>query len=237
MESVVWAVLGKVAVYAGSSAVFAFALFRFLGRSWIENKFAQRLDSFRHEQAKELEQMRYKINALFDRVTRIHDKEFQVLPEAWGLLQEALARVNVLVSSFRQYPDFNRLTGDRFEEFLLISRFNESDRKALRDASDRSKFYNERIFWYDVDDVKKACREFHVCIQKNSIFLDADLKEQFKKIDDLMWDAISTREVGHQVQDHKMWMQASEKVKIGAEAIVRAIEELVQKRLRYKDAG
>jgi len=82
--------LGELVLYTGSIVGFTFLFFRFLGKRWIENIFSKNLEKWKHELNKELEQYRYKINALFNRVTKIHEKEFEVLPEAWLKMQDAL---------------------------------------------------------------------------------------------------------------------------------------------------
>jgi len=44
--------------YGGGSAAVAYMLFRFLGKSWIENKFTHGLEEFRHQQALEIHRLR-----------------------------------------------------------------------------------------------------------------------------------------------------------------------------------
>src|SRR5207253_1510705 len=50
------------------------------------------LERFRHEQAKEIEHLRHEINSLFSRVSKIHEREFEVLPAAWQKLHESYGR-------------------------------------------------------------------------------------------------------------------------------------------------
>ena len=45
-------VVGQIAVYSSFATGTAFALFRFFGQKWIEDKFAQSLAKYKHEQAK-----------------------------------------------------------------------------------------------------------------------------------------------------------------------------------------
>jgi len=73
---------GQVVLWLGGATVTAFAAFKFLASKWIENKFATQLEAHKHEPAKELEELRHRINSAFSRLTKIHEKEFEVLPEA-----------------------------------------------------------------------------------------------------------------------------------------------------------
>ena len=51
--------IGRAVTYGGGGAVVAFLLFRFLGSKWIESKFAESLEAYKHAQAKELEAVKF----------------------------------------------------------------------------------------------------------------------------------------------------------------------------------
>lgn len=59
--------LGIVGLVIGASATAAYILFKRYGERWIESKFESQLASYKHEQQKELEKVRFNINALLDR--------------------------------------------------------------------------------------------------------------------------------------------------------------------------
>lgn len=81
--------LGKIVAIGGPAAVIAFLLFRYLGKSWIESKFSERLEQFKHQQALEIQRLRIEIDSTLSGVLKIQEKEFETLPEAWGKLDEA----------------------------------------------------------------------------------------------------------------------------------------------------
>lgn len=74
--------IGNAVAIGGSAAAFAYAIFVWLGKKWLEERFARRLEDYKHKQNQELEHYRYQINALFNRITKIHEKEIEVLPTA-----------------------------------------------------------------------------------------------------------------------------------------------------------
>jgi hypothetical protein len=224
METAIFQFLGKVIAYGGGAAVVAYAIFTFLGKKWIE-----------HELNKKLEQVRYRINTLFSRVTKIHEKEFEVLPEAWYKMQDALGRISHFTSLFQQYPDLNQISQSALEEFLEKSRLHKVERQELLQASDKVSYYEDKIFWHELRDVEEAFFDFHNYIIKNKIFLSPDLQEQFTKIDDVMWSAIVERKVGHEANDHEMWHKAYKKIKEEINPIRDVIEKMVQARLHYHD--
>src|SRR5271154_6132179 len=78
---------------AGGGAIIGFALFQWLGKKWLETRFAKNLELFKHEQSQEIERLRYRINALMDRTTKLHQHEFEVIPEVWDKLGTAMSGV------------------------------------------------------------------------------------------------------------------------------------------------
>jgi len=235
MEQAIAQFIGKAIAYGGGGAVVAYAIFTFLGKKWIEGKFAERLETYRNELNKELEKTRYEINALFNRVTKIHEKEFEVLPEAWYKMQDALGRASQFTSYVQYYPDLNHMSQSALEEFLEKSPFHKFEKQELLQASDKISYYEDRIFWYKLRDVEEAFRDFHNYIIKNKIFLTQDLQEQFTKIDNVMWSAIVERKVGHEAGDREMWNKAYKKIWDEVNPIRDVIEKLVQTRLHYHE--
>lgn len=67
--------IGKIIAVGGTTAAIAYAFFVFLGKKWLENRFSERLEAYKHKQNKELEEVRYRINAQFNRITKIHGRK------------------------------------------------------------------------------------------------------------------------------------------------------------------
>ena len=57
MEEQIYNFLIKLLAYGGGSAAIAYLLFQHLGKSWLDNKFAQRLDELRHQQNIEVQRL------------------------------------------------------------------------------------------------------------------------------------------------------------------------------------
>ena|SRR5215207_8611448 len=83
------ATIGAALVGFGLSGAIAFALFKFRGERWVNAKFEERLAAYRPEQQKEIENFKFNINKLMDRATKLHQREFEVLPEIWSKLNDA----------------------------------------------------------------------------------------------------------------------------------------------------
>jgi len=95
--------------FGGGSAVIAYVVFQYIGKKWIENKFAERLDLLRHQHALELQRLRVEIDALLSGAIKLQEKEFLVLPDAWAKLDEAHGLVAWLVSPSQQYANVDRM--------------------------------------------------------------------------------------------------------------------------------
>ena len=233
----IYAFIGKVVAYGGGAVALAYAVFMFLGKKWIESKFEERLATFKHAQEQELEKYRHQINILFSRVTKIHERVIDILPELWHKLQSALGSAGSLTSPLQFYPDFNRMSKESFDEFLKTSKLTESDKKLLVTAYDKNDFYQKTIFWYNLRDAKKSVQEFRNFMAYNRIFLSKDLKVEFEKIDDLMAMALAKRETGELARDHNMISEAYQVLGKEAVNIVEKIEDLVQERLEFTKAN
>jgi hypothetical protein len=228
--------IGKVVAYGGGGAAVAFGLFRFFGKKWIENKFAQNLEKYKNEQRKELEDFRLKINTLFNRITKIHEKEIEILPLCWSKLHDAKNLISYLVSPLQSYPDFSQLNENEIRVTLKDSPFDKFQIEELIQERDRNKYYQERIFWHRLHDAKKKFSDLHDYITKNRIFLSEDLKYLFTEASDLLWDALISKEIGQEAKDYKMVHEAYKKLRDNIEEIMEKIEKQVQDRLHYDKA-
>jgi hypothetical protein len=231
MWSSTMAALGTVVAVGGGAAAIAFLLFRFLGEKWINAKFEQRLAAYKHAQQEELERLKFKINALMDRTTKLHQREFDVIPEAWAALFNADVAVRSFASPFQEYPDVGRMTEARLEEFLKSTPLTDWQKDELRAARDKHKNYVDAIYWHNAAQAKNTYREFSTYFKKNGIFIPEPLKSKFAEISDMLWDAIVEHEANTEYdirpRERGKWKALTEK---GPE-LMKAIEADVQSRL------
>ena len=225
-------ILVGLLVYGGGPTAIAYVVFRFLGVKWIESKFAAQLEAERHRHAKELQELKKRLDSELSRVIKLQDREFAVLTEAWDLLQDALGEVTALVSLFRQYPDLSRLSDERLTEWLAGSRLGDVHRNEVKGAADRNKHYQSLIFWYELHDAKNAWLKYRTYINKNSIFLRPELSDSFQKINGIMWDALVSREVGQEANDTKFWVEASQKMRNEITPLIEDLRKQVRELLR-----
>lgn len=222
----------EVISYGGGSAVVAYMLFQWLGKTWIENKFSERLDLLRHQHALEIQRLRVEIDAMLSGVLKLQEREFIVLPEAWSKLDEAHVMVVQLVSPAQQYADIDRMTPDRLDELLSNSGFSNSDKTEILTAHEKGKCYREILFWNRLSKVTRSFGELQSYVARNGIFLPPDLEEKFRKISDMLWSAVVSKEVGHEAQDFAMQREGWEKLREEAEPLYLDIKNYIHQRLQ-----
>ncbi|QXD15830.1 hypothetical protein GQ464_002455 [Rhodocaloribacter litoris] len=99
--------LGQIVLVGGGATAIAYGLLKFIGQKWIDQKFAERLEEFKRKQTEILEEVRYDINARFSRVSKVHDKEFEVLSTAWRKLLDAYEFFAGITHPLQSYPDLD----------------------------------------------------------------------------------------------------------------------------------
>jgi len=228
--------LGQVIAYGGGAVVIAYMVFIFLGKKAVEDWFGKRMEAYKNAQAQILEEYKYKINALFNRVTKIHEKEFDVLPLAWEKLQIALRQVRQLASPVQYYPDFSFMSETELDEFIETTKLRKHEIEKLRIAPDKNEYYKKVIFWYETYEAKEKIKDLHNFLLLNKIFFSKDLFEEFGKVDQLLFNMISNMEVNRKSNNETtvlgLWKQLNSQVM----DMSGKIEEIVQARLHYNDA-
>jgi len=222
--------------YAGGSVAVAYLLFVWFGKRIIEHWFSTRMEAYKNAQAQELEDYKYKINALFNRVTKIHEKEFEVLPKAWELLQTALGQIGHMASPLQTYPDFKWMSESEFEEFTKTTKLKKHEIEELKSSPDKNKFYQEKIFWHELHDARSRINDFHNFLVFNKIFLSKDLFDEFGKVDKILFGATLDIEANHEYKEPRTTYPVWERLNNETQEIVKKIENLVQTRLHYPEA-
>jgi len=225
--------LGEVVVYGGGSAAVAYLLFQHLGKGWIDARFSERLEAFKHEQAKELQRLKVEVESVLSGALKLQDREFAVLPEAWQKLSEAYSLTAWFVSPMQQYPAVGRMDTAELDEFLADSELLESQKTKVRAAvsRERDKIYQAEIFWHRMARAKKAYGELQGYVAKHGLFLPPPLKQHFNDMLPILWSALTAKEVGHEAEDWKMQSEAWKELQAKGEPLHKLVEEKIAERL------
>lgn len=181
--------IGAFLVAGGGFAAIAYAIFRFFSEKWLTAKFEERLAAYKHAQQKELEHLRLEINSLLDRNVKLHQREFDTLPQAWSLFNDAFWLIRD-IWGLRTYPDLNSLPSDKLEEFLKEKSLTESQKKEIRGAADKTQTYIGFAEWDEIRDALKSYSEWKRFYLKNAIFMTESIKVTFSELDELIKGAL-----------------------------------------------
>ena len=223
---------GEIIAYGGGAAGVAFLLFRYLGKGWIESKFSERLEQFKHQQAIEIQKLRVKIDSTLSGVLKIQEKEFETLSEAWSKLDEAYTHVKALVSPGQYIPNLDGMTPDRLKEFLDEIKIRETEKDVIRQSDEKIKTYQKIIFWHRLHQVRLVCSDLDKYVVRYGIFFPPNVKEKFNKIVTELNLAVLDREIGQEEKDYKTQHEAWIKLNDEIHPLIQAIEEDIHARLQ-----
>jgi hypothetical protein len=224
---------GKVVLVGGSGAGVAFLLFQYLGKGWIDARFAERLEAFKHEQAKELHRLKVEVESVLSGTLKMQDREFTVLPEAWHKLNEAYSHTAAVCSPLQQYPPVGRLNDAELQEFLVTTELRQTQKDDISDGDrlERDKKYQEAIFWHKLSGAKRAVGALQNYVIAHGLFLPSPLKQMFLEMHPLLHSSLIKLEIGHDGNDWKMQGEAWSDLKSKAESLHSAIEVAIEQRL------
>ena len=224
--------LGLIGLTVGVIGGITYKLFQHFGENWLNAKFQERLEAFKHAQQKEIEHLRLKINTLLDRTIKLHQREFEVLPEAWAKLTDAFWKTLSFTSSFQEYPDLNKMTAPHLQEFLDSCQLGKWEKEEIKTQPDKTRYYIEHILWARLVDTRTIVNDAHSYIMKNGIFLPQDLKDKFVQLSGMIWNALAERQHSEQHKTLKsMSIDKQTLLHQKGEALMKELEEHVYHRL------
>jgi hypothetical protein len=182
----------SVVTAGGGAAVIAFGIFKGFGAKWMDARFAAQLEAQKQVHATETEHLRFRIAGLLDRVTKLNQREFEVLPDIWAKADEAHHHATAILSRWRSYPDFSRLGPAQFEGQLQVTSLEEWQREEMRGAPvhERNSYYAEAMRWIEIHHAKMASYEFSNALSKSSIYLHLDTYERINAFAVMVFQAV-----------------------------------------------
>lgn len=209
----------------------AYALFKFLGEKWLNQKFAEQLEAYKSEQAQELERLRHKINGIFDRIKRLNDREFETLPEIWATLVEAKSWASGYTSVFQSYPDISKMSDADLDEFLEQNRFSNAQKRDIKHAPKKQDAYIKIHDLYRCSDVIGKLSEASVSLSKYGIFMIPSLRGEMKELIDMIHAAVIEHKINQEHDVRPRMKEAADKLKSEGEPLFKRIEDSVSARL------
>lgn len=198
MPNDVFELLGKLAVVGGGASFIAYHAFKYFAAKWLDSRFQKGFQQLVHDQNKEIERLRSELTKSFDRATKLHQREFEVLPKVWEKISEAYWTTSSLVSPLQLGTDLNRMQPKQLDAFIASCELADWQKDDVLASSDRTKKYSELIYWHRLSKAFKANSDAYVAIGQSGIFIQDPIKEKLQAILDLMHGALTEDQLNHE---------------------------------------
>jgi len=233
MENELLSILGKLVLYAGGGTAIAVGVFQFLGKSYIDHKFAARIEALKHDQNVIVAKLKVEIDSMLSGALKFQERDFTVLPGVWDKLDLAFINIRWYVSPIQSESDVSRLNDTELEEFLAGDEMMEMQKQQIRDADkrDRQKVWSEIKFLYKTADVRRVFGEYQRFLASNAIFFSEELKSKLKEMEALLWSSISKKTVGVEGRDFKLQNEGWRVLEEEVGPLRDQIELLIRQRL------
>ncbi|MBK0012086.1 hypothetical protein [Stenotrophomonas sp. S41] len=190
-------ILSALAAGGGLSLI-VYQIFKKLAEGWLDEKFKSRLQDLAHAQNKEIERLRNELTKSFDRATKLHQREFEVLPMVWDEVHEAFWTTETFVSPLQLHPDLNRMQHEQLQAFLEKCELDEWQKDAIRLTSDKTTQFRTYDFWHQLHHAKRARHSALNKISRHAIFLDQTMKDDLLAILGRIHGALIEHETNHE---------------------------------------
>lgn len=198
MANEVFALLGKITLIGGSASLIAYQAFKHLAAKWLDSRFQKNFQQLVHDQNKEIERLKTELTKSFDRATKLHQREFEMLPEVWAKVSESYWTTSALVSSVQFGVELNSMRPKQLEAFITECELTPWQRDEVMESADKTKKYADLIYWHRLSKALDANRVASVALGQNGIFIEDGIKAKLDSILDLMHNALSEDQTNHQ---------------------------------------
>ena len=155
----------------GGAAGIAFLVVRYLGKKIIDNQFEKSIEIYR-----------FKIDSKFDRISKIHEKEFDFLPKLWESLVILNNDFNSLTALFQSFPDLDRFSALELREFFASKNLKESEIEKIYLSTKKLDAFIDIDYWNKINKMNKSLVDFSYLFFQNKIFLTDELEKLLENI-------------------------------------------------------
>lgn len=185
--------------------------------------------------AKQLEDHRSQLAVMFDRKQRFYSKEYEVLPELWGHLNDTTLALRTSIEAILPSVDLKNMNEDEFMKFVERTSFSEAQKDQLLQSSfdKRDNEYYYILKMQLIHSAHQSLNQFQNYLNKNRIFLEDSLKEKFGAIEDKIrgsWSCSFVAQSGQNL-NHDMLLKALSIVHKDIMPLMTEIELLVHGKL------
>ena len=226
----------EVVKYGGGAVVIAYGIVKVFGEKWLDSRFATALQKMKYEQQKELERVKDDIQRTYNRISKVHDKEYEVLPKAWLLFHEAHGYVYNLMGFYRTVG-FAAMNEDAVDAFLKTTKLDTHEYAEVKNANDREEYFRTAIQRHYHRDARQGCRVLRNYIIEHQIFMTPTIQHQFDDAATKLASALALWESAQRTTMPNDYEGQAIQILEDLRAVMPTMQAAIQTRLCFDQAG
>lgn len=220
-----------VVTAGGGGALITFLGIRSFGDAWLNSKFEEKLEAFRHDRAKELERFKFEIDSAFKARDRIQEKQFEGCMSIWASLKDAQSKLLVSINMLQQYPNIRWMTDHKREEFLQEFDFPKSTLDEILSSDDPQAVFTKIISRQRFIEAAEEFSKFDRVTRTYELFFDQTTFGLIRDVTDAMHEVMLDKEMyldGHKESGRAAWTQYQYKCVPAIKALVSKFQEILK---------
>jgi len=210
----------------GGAAGVAFLLIKYFGSKIINNQFEKSVEKFK-----------FMINSKFDRISKIHEKEFEILPKIWMLLINTNNDFYSLTAFYTTYPNLDVLSDIEFNDYMESRKLNKNEIQKIKNAVNKTDVFIEIDFWNKLNKINISYNSFSLYYFENRIFLTEEIEKLVEDIRlifiHMQTNLVLANNDGTKNYDY-IFKAYEEQKKI--EPLLKGLNTIIKSRLCFNDA-
>ena len=232
MEIDILSVLLSVIGAGGGGALVAYSLFRRFGDAWLQAKFNEKLEAYRHDRATELERLRTDIDGALQARVRLQEKQFEACLTIWNALKDAQSKLLVSISPLQQYTDIQRMSEEARTEYLSSFDLQTWQVNEIMAAENSQKLFEKTINWMRFNAAAKAFSEFDRVTRSYELFFEPETFALIRSLADAMHSSLVSKEMAIEDIDRKLGVEAWRKYDKECVPLVKALIPKLQELIK-----
>lgn len=153
----------------------------------LEQEHAKQLAAFEQEHAKQIRELEHRFNVLMDRVSKLHQFEFTVLPELWRKMSSALSATVEMTDPDRIQPSTRGMNEGELNTFLESAPLLDWEKWEIRNfprdkEGERDRKLANMLDWARYRRAHALAEELRSYLMTQSIFVSASLRDKLDAI-------------------------------------------------------
>jgi hypothetical protein len=168
----------------------------------------QKIEAFRHEQAKELERLRAEIDGALRATLRYQEKQFDACLEVWNAIKDTQSKLLASISPLQQYSDIRRMDDEARSEYLSSFKLAKWQTDEILTAHDIQKSFKIMIDNQRYTKAVKAFSELDGITRSHELFFKPNTYKLVRSICDKIHSSLVSQDLPISRQDTNLSISA-----------------------------